>query len=233
MPQKTFQTKEVGQIVVTKRRGARYLRLRINSSGQIHVSVPYWTPYQAGLAFALTRKVWINDHRQTHLPTKLGNGDIIGKHHRLQIITANAPQISTRLQGENVIVRVPVTETEADVQIAATKAAERALKKEANEELPDRLAQLASKLGYNYSSVRIKRLTSRWGSCSSDKRITLNYFLMQLPWEMIDYVLIHELVHTKHLNHGEGFWSEMAKYVPEPKKTQKKLRQYKTIILPS
>ena len=104
------------------------------------------------------------------------------------------------------------------------------MKQEALKLLPERLASLASKHSFRYKSVRIKKLVSRWGSCSNDRVITLNYFLMQLPWHLIDYVLIHELVHTKHLNHSLDFWLEFDKVYPEAKITRRQLKEYRPII---
>jgi predicted metal-dependent hydrolase len=116
------------------------------------------------------------------------------------------------------------------VQSAVKKTAERALRKEAEKLLPPRLGELAKKHGFTYKSIRIKKLTSRWGSCSSERVITLNYFLMQLPWRLIDYVLIHELVHTKHLNHSSGFWSEFDRTMPGAKKIRAELKAHRPVI---
>src|SRR5213075_157516 len=80
-----------------------------------------------------------------------------------------------------------------DVQAKAQKAAERALKVEAENLLPQRLKILAERHNFSYKDVKIRKLTSRWGSCSNAKNIRLSYYLIQLPWPMIDYVLLHEL----------------------------------------
>lgn len=232
MPQKTFKTDELGEVTIVKRRGGRYLRLRIKPTGQIMVSIPHWTPYRAGLSFALERQEWVEKHRPRYTPQILKSGDLIGKQHILQINFGNYKAIRTRLAGNTVTVNAPVNVEAKLLQQKTAKAAERALKAEAEQHLLSRANELAGQHGYSFQSVTIKRLTSRWGSCSSDKRISLNYFLMQLPWELIDYVILHELVHTKHLNHGPKFWEAMASLIDNPKKLQKTVRQYKTMILP-
>jgi len=96
--------------------------------------------------------------------------------------------------------------------------------------LPQRLDQLAAQNGLNYSSVAIRQLKSRWGSCSSAKHITLNLFLMQLPWHLIDYVLLHELTHTKVLRHGPPFWEELEKHAPGARKLRREISAYQPII---
>jgi predicted metal-dependent hydrolase len=80
------------------------------------------------------------------------------------------------------------------------------LKKEAKEYLPQRTAQLAAKHNFSYNEVSVKNLKSRWGSCSSTNHINLNIHLMRLPEHLSDYVILHELAHTVHKNHGTKFW---------------------------
>ena len=78
-----------------------------------------------------------------------------------------------------------------------------ALRKEAREKLPPRLAELASRYGFTFHRVAIKHNASNWGSCSSLGNINLNLNLVRLPEVLSDYVLIHELCHLRHHDHGE------------------------------
>ena len=112
----------------------------------------------------------------------------------------------------------------------AVRAAERAMKKEAEQLLPSRLADLARKHNYSYSSVTVRKLVSRWGSCSSHKVISLSYFLMQLPWELIDYVILHELAHTKRMNHSPDFWEELEKTCPNARQLRKQIKEFRPVI---
>jgi len=77
--------------------------------------------------------------------------------------------------------------------------------------LPDRTKQLAGKFGFYYSMVKIQSSKSRWGSCSRERSINLSFYLMLLPSHLIDYVILHELCHTKEMNHSEKFWKWMDK----------------------
>ena len=111
------------------------------------------------------------------------------------------------------------------------KAINKCLKDEAIEVLPSRLNYLADKYGYNYADVKIKKMHSRWGSCSNLKVIALSYYLVQLPQELIDYVLLHELVHTKHMNHSLKFWNYLEADLPDVKLIRKQLKKYRPVIL--
>lgn len=80
-----------------------------------------------------------------------------------------------------------------------------ALRHQAKAELPGRLAELAVQYGFSYNRVTIKHNASNWGSCSSKGNINLNLNIMRLPRVLQDYVLLHELCHLRHPDHGQGF----------------------------
>ena len=100
------------------------------------------------------------------------------------------------------------------------------LDKKARRELPPRLDSLANKCGYTYNKLRFSRASTRWGSYSSRGTISLNIGLMRLPDRLIDYVLIHELAHSKYMNHSREFWSEVEKHIPNYKQLRKELHSY-------
>ncbi|MGN0188277.1 MAG: M48 family metallopeptidase [Candidatus Cryptobacteroides sp.] len=79
------------------------------------------------------------------------------------------------------------------------------LRRLAKEWLPARLEMLATKYGFNYGRVAIKNNRTNWGSCSARNNINLNLHLMRLPQHLRDYVILHELCHLRHHNHGEKF----------------------------
>lgn len=80
-----------------------------------------------------------------------------------------------------------------------------ALRRQAKVELPSRLAELASRYGFTYNNVTIKHNSSNWGSCSTKKNINLNLNIVRLPYPLRDYILLHELCHLRHQDHGEAF----------------------------
>ena len=102
------------------------------------------------------------------------------------------------------------------------------LKTKALEYLPERLHTWASLYNFTYSSVKISKSKSRWGSCSSKKNISLSLFLMKLPSHLIDYVILHELCHTVEMNHGLKFWELLDKVCNgKAKALRKELKTYR------
>ncbi|MFC1942475.1 M48 family metallopeptidase [Chloroflexota bacterium] len=89
-----------------------------------------------------------------------------------------------------------------------------------------RLNQLAEKHGFTYNKVSIRNQRTRWGSCSGKSNISLNMNLMLVPQELVDYVMLHELVHTRIHNHSKKFWAELDKYTENSKVMAKRLRMH-------
>lgn len=103
------------------------------------------------------------------------------------------------------------------------------LRAEAKAYLPARLRELADRNGFRFNQVRIKHNVSNWGSCSVKGNINLNLNLMRLPEELRDYVMLHELCHLKHLNHGPEFHALLESVCPEHRRLQRQLKDYKLI----
>jgi len=91
-------------------------------------------------------------------------------------------------------------------------------------ELPSRLFELARIHGFAVSSVSVRNQRTRWGSCSPSGRISLNWRLVQVPPEVRDYVLLHELTHLRHLDHSPRFWRELARVCPHHAEARRWLR---------
>ena len=101
------------------------------------------------------------------------------------------------------------------------------LRKVAKEVLPKRLRELAAKYSFEYNSVRIKHNSSNWGSCSRKGNINLNLNLVRLPYELRDYVILHELCHLRHPNHGPQFHALLESLCPDHLAKQRALRGYR------
>jgi predicted metal-dependent hydrolase len=227
---KTFEVPAIGTVTVYKRKGVKRVSMRFNGQ-TLRISQPSWMPYRTGLNFAISQKRWIETHKPYSESLTLNDGDRIGKTYILRV--KHSPEVRTRITGNEIIIYCPTQNSSVPAEIIPTakKAIYRALKKEANVLLGERLDNHAATHRFSFSSVTYKSMKSRWGSCNNSKEITLNIYLLMLPWELIDYVLIHELSHTIHLNHSSDFWNKVEMHIPNYKKLRKDLKQRQASIM--
>ena len=81
-------------------------------------------------------------------------------------------------------------------------------------------------MGVTVGYVTVKNQKTRWGSCSAKGNVNFNYQLAFLPDELLDYVVIHELAHRRHMNHSRAFWAEVEKYCPDYLERREQLKEY-------
>jgi predicted metal-dependent hydrolase len=104
-------------------------------------------------------------------------------------------------------------------------------KKAARKQITGRLRELARAHGFTFGKVSIRNQRTRWGSCSGKGNLSLNLKLVALPQELMDYVIFHELVHTRIHNHSERFWQEVDKYTGNGKAKARILKEWGLGIL--
>jgi len=88
----------------------------------------------------------------------------------------------------------------------------------------DRLSYFSQEMDLEYEKVKFRKMKSRWGSCSSKKSITLNTHLLNLPSDLVDYVIVHELAHLEYMNHSKQFHALVRSYLPDEKELRKKFK---------
>jgi predicted metal-dependent hydrolase len=97
------------------------------------------------------------------------------------------------------------------------------LKKRAKVKLQKRMDLWADRLGVSYRKMVVANAERRWGSCNAQNVIRLNWRLLMAPLCILDYVVVHELCHVRHKNHGQNFWRQVASAVPDYKNRRKHL----------
>lgn len=107
------------------------------------------------------------------------------------------------------------------------------LQEEARRLFAQRLPHFAEKLGVNFHSFALSGATTQWGSCTAQGRIRLNWRLIHLAPELIDYVVAHELAHLREMNHSPRFWATVQSIFPDYKNARKILRGYSPGAMPS
>jgi len=216
-------------LVFVRTRRARHYILRVGPDGTVRVTVPWRGSRAEALRFVDERRAWIARER----------------HQRAVAASVRRPWVDgTRVwfRGEAHLLRVCAVEDRGHVRVclgdqswmAAASSApdvrrvvEAGLRETANVELPARLRALAAQHGFDIGAVTVRGQRSRWGSCSPSGRISLNWRLVQFPAAIVDYVLIHELVHLRHMNHSKRFWHEVESLCPGYRAARQWLRRTK------
>lgn len=222
----TIHDKEFGAITVRKSARATQVRLRVAPDGTLRASLPLYAPMFLLKRLVASSRTELRELIAQSLPQhSFTDGQAIGKSHAL--IVRRAAILAVHREKQRIYVNLPEGMTLKNPQ--AIKAIRpviiAALRLEAKSYLPKRLKYLAEQHGFTYKKVRFSHASSRWGSCSSEGTISLNIALMKLPFELIDYVLIHELAHTKHMNHSEAFWSRVSEGDPRYKTHRRLLKE--------
>lgn len=225
MPAKYLLVEGVGELPFYKRKGSSSVRIRINGSS-VKVTLPPWMPYRAAVMYVQQKAQWINRHREDQ--PFIQNGSIVGKQHTFHIKQSQTTRITGKVYEDKIVVTVPngTDLSLKTIQHRLERHAEKALLVESEELIIPQARDLANKFGFTINRVEIKNLKSRWGSCSSHGDLAFSLFLVQLPWECIDYVIIHELAHTKEMNHSPKFWKLVEAMEPKYKEIRRSMKRY-------
>ncbi|MDR1172837.1 MAG: M48 family metallopeptidase, partial [Bacteroidales bacterium] len=196
---------------------AKYIRISLKPFGGIQVTVPKRTSMKQAMAFVETKTDWIR-RAQTRITAHENRQTIFTpetvfstQSRKIQLFPWKSTQFRAQLSKDALKIFYP---HETDIRSEQTQEIIRdyiirTLRKEAGDYLPQRTEQLAAKHGFTYRGVTVKNVSSRWGSCSAVNHINLNIHLVRLPQHLSDYVILHELVHTVHKNHGDRFWQSL------------------------
>lgn len=223
----TLHDDEFGEIIIKKNSLARSISATVAPSGKLRITIPaHLSPNAAKKLIKSSRgriRTLLENHQSKHAYLEDSQ---VGKSHFL-IINQGAKTLISQ-SGTKIIATIAEGDDikNLNIQSEIRKKIIAALRKEAKSYLPRRLKFLAEKHDFSYEKVRITHASSRWGSCSSSGTISLNIALMNLPFELIDYVLLHELCHTVEMNHSSSFWNLVAKVDPDYKIHRKNINDY-------
>lgn len=231
--QQTIDDAEFGEIVIV-RRATNYIRIKLGTDGRFVVSCNRLIPLKFIRNFIeQSREDLRKMAKSSSVAKPYENGQKVGKNHEIAIVpTQMVAQPKVRAYRGKILVQLPPDFSLEDqaVQQQIREVVIKILRREAKEFLPHRLKEIARQNGFSYQRVRFSHAGSRWGSCSSNGTISLNIALMKLPSELIDYVLIHELCHTRHMNHSTNFWREVEKYDPHYRLHRQQIKRETPVV---
>ncbi len=192
-------------------RARRYI-LRVLPDASVRVTIPRHGSRREAEAFVRTRTRWIADRRQeietSRRDTRWRAGQSVWWRGIRHIVEVTA-------RGERVAIRCGELHDEAPAGDDYRPVLEPLMRACAAIELPRRLRELAACHGLTVRRVTVRNQRSRWGSCSRDGDIALNWRLLQMPVAVCDYVLLHELMHLREANHSPRFWAHVAAVCPD------------------
>ena len=204
--------KDMGEVRYIQNSRARRLSIRISQLGEVSVTMPRRVSIRRAEAFLASKSPWIlkklseiNQLNHSLPDFKVGN-----------FLNVHGTEIPILLQkGEN----------------SVEDAIWRILRETGQAYLPERVRMLAEKHGFEYSGVKIRKMKTRWGSCTAKNSINLNSWLMMLPEVLADYVILHELVHTIHRDHSRNFWNALDEVMGGSSKALRKALRKERIML--
>lgn len=214
----------IGEYRIIKKVSSRGIRLLVSGSKGVHLTIPAYASYRQASEFLESKLDWVikSLEKQKEKAKKhsllLNNGtSIVLINCIITLSQINPSQINNpentnnkitirtnRVENGEAITRhisYPANASTENLALAVNLA----IKRSAKEYLPERALFLANKHGFKYKKLFLKNNKTNWGSCSSLNNINLNIHLMRLPVELCDYVILHELAHLKHKNHGKEF----------------------------
>lgn len=225
----TITDEEFGTITLRRSAKASHVRIRVAPDGRLRASLPLYAPLFLVKRLIKTSREELRAMVAQHSPTlEYENGDRIGKSHTLIVRPVSTKTATARRHGLQLILSLPADDSLQSPHVERTlrDGVIEVLRIEAKSYLPKRLAYLAQQFGYSYEKVKFSHASGRWGSCSSNGTISLNIALMKLPFELIDYVLVHELSHTKHMNHSDAFWQQVEQGDPSYTLHRRELKKH-------
>lgn len=214
---------------------AKYLRIRVGLDGAVEVVAPHGADLSQVPAFVARERDWIVRAQARFRKQGLCPDPATRRPPRslaLRAIDEHVPvryQVSTdgalrlRQDPDGLILSGGAAATR-DVQ-AVRRALMRWLKRKAGQRLVPELEALAGRHDLAFNGAAIRAQKTLWGSCSPRKTISLNCKLLFLPAPLMRYVLLHELAHTRHMNHSREFWSLLTRLEPRARELDQALRK--------
>ena len=206
--------------VVSKR--SRHIRLSIKPDGSLRVSTPPRIKESEIISFIESQKEWIQIHQAKIEQLKQNESEILlfGKTYQKILQYSSTHKTGFRIEKKSLIynpISPPNNVDQNNPFSQYSKQLERFLKTTAASYIPTRVTQIAATMNTTFSALTLRQQKTRWGSCSSSGNLNFNWRLVHYPPAIIDYVIVHELAHRTHMNHGQSFWALVARYDPDYK----------------
>lgn len=215
---------ELDRIVRSKR---KTLALTVNRLGEVIARAPYGMREERIEAFVKQKQGWLQKQKQKieragiSLPTENLEGYgflLLGERYTVRL----HKETLIRLNAQTRELFLP--EKNSEKRLIAW------IKENALRIFTEQTQTWAKKMGVSFQSVSLSSAKTRWGTCSGDNKIRYTYRLLYAPRSVVEYVVVHELAHTRHKNHGKAFWALVKRYIPDYKARRKWLKEHGALM---
>lgn len=232
MTNKVVQLKHVGKVTFSPNKRSKNIKISVKPDKSVLVSFPYFVSNYEVATFVQKNVDWIRrqQHKFERSKNRIDEGhEIKTKLHTVLFLKGEKNKVEHK--GE--VIKVFVCDFSSELaQIFIEKVVTEIYRYEARRILPERLRELALIHNFSVCKITIRNNRRNWGSCSSKNNISLNLQMMKLPDELIDYILLHELVHTEIKNHGPKFWEKLNQLTGnKAREMAKQVKKYSTYTL--
>ncbi len=209
-------------------RARRYV-LRLRPDGSARVTIPRGGSAAEARRFAERNREWLERELQrlaarSERPKEWFIGTEI-------LFRGDPVKIEAGVNGESGTIRFGVESVKvANPAVDLRPAIERHLRRLAAKELPPRVLEFAALHRLPVRRITVRNQRSRWGSCSPRGTISLNWRLIQTPPRVRDYILAHEIMHLREMNHSSRFWREVKRACPEYETAERWLKQHSSLL---
>jgi predicted metal-dependent hydrolase len=238
--ERILQHAQFGEVRFRKMPRSRSVRISVRSGRGVLVTLPLQESFAVAERFLHEKTQWVADAlarmkaAAPPRPTQFTpDTEFATFSRKVQLIPEARRNVRVKIVPQLVCIYYPEQCSVEDEALQATirQAVEHAWWVEAHEVLPPRVAQLATLTNLPYKELKIKKAVGYWGLCTPDNVITLNIHLMHLPEPLIDYIILHELCHTVHKNHGPQFWAHLNTLTHgNARALSKEMRRYSTRV---
>jgi predicted metal-dependent hydrolase len=220
--------RQIPLAVIRNHRARRYL-LRLRPDGSVRLTIPRRGSVPEGRRFAERNTEWLGRQLERLLahPVRpkqwLVGTEILFRGEPVKLeASVNGESGMIRFGGEAVIVKDHLTDMRPAI--------EEHLRRLAAKELPPRVLEYAVLHQLPVRRISVRNQKSRWGSCSRRGTISLNWRLIKTPPFVRDYILIHEIMHLREMNHSSRFWREVERACPDYKTAERWLKQHSSLL---
>ena len=210
------------------------MTITVDSEGAVRVAVPNHVSSAAVAAFVQARASWIEKQRRASrarpaVPKRFVDGAssfFLGREYVLRIHAGTNQHTKVRLERRALAVSVPQWhDTSEACAEAVVSALEAWYGLEAERVIGNRILHYQQRVSVQPKALRISNAKRQWGSCGQGGTIRISWRLVMAPLSLIDYVIVHELCHLRHSNHGRPFWRLVRSILPDYESRRSQLRR--------